>query len=227
MQRHFDSSLKDLKAKLVGMAGQVEKAIEEATDALGTRNSDRLKKVFELEEQINLAHVQIDNDCVTLLALQQPLAADLRLIVSIIKINTDLERMGDQAVNISKNTERYLKGAPIKPLVDLPIMFKEVKLMVRETIDSFVKHDETLARAVLKRDDIVDELKNKIFRDVIEVIKKDPAAIEQGLNLILIARNLERIGDHATNISEDVIFAATGEDIRHSYQSDAIKRALT
>ncbi len=227
MERHFDTYLKDLKAKLIGMAGQVEKAIEEATEALGTRNTDKLQRVHEIEGKVNLAHVEIDNDCVKLLALQQPLAADLRLIVSIIKINTDLERMGDQAVNIARNTERYLKSAPLKPLVDLPIMFREVKHMVRETLDSFVKANEKLARAVLKRDDIVDELKNKIFRDVIEVIKANPEGIEQGLNLILIARNLERIGDHATNISEDVIFAATGEDIRHSYQSDSIKRALT
>ncbi len=227
MERHFDASLRELKEQLVSMAGLVELAIEAATEALQKRDREKIALVHDIERRVNAAHIAVDNSCVKLLAMQQPLAADLRLIVATIKINTDLERMGDQAVNIAHNTERYIQGEPLKPLVDLPRMFEEARVMVRETLDSFVRTDAALAREVLRRDDIVDGLKNKIFRDVLDHIKAKPEHIEQGLNLILIARNLERIGDHATNIAEDVIFAITGEDIRHSARVETIKKALT
>ncbi|MBI3554918.1 MAG: phosphate signaling complex protein PhoU [Deltaproteobacteria bacterium] len=227
MERHFDASLRELKEQLVSMAGLVELAIEAATEALQKRDREKIALVHDIERRVNAAHIAVDNSCVKLLALQQPLAADLRLIVATIKINTDLERMGDQAVNIAHNTERYIQGEPLKPLIDLPRMFDEVRVMVRETLDSFVRTDAALAREVLRRDDIVDGLKNKIFRDVLDHVKARPEHIEQGLNLILVARNLERIGDHATNIAEDVIFAITGEDIRHSARVETIKGALT
>ncbi len=226
MERHFDTSLRELKEQLVTMAGLVEKAIEEATQGLQSANVERFENVFDLEKKINQCHISVDSACLKLLALQQPLAADLRLIFAIIKINTDLERMGDQAVNIARNAEEYIKAAPLKPLVDLPIMFQEVRQMVGITLDSFVKNNEPLAREVLKRDDRVDALKNKIFKDVLEHLKTHSAQVEQGLTLILIARNLERIGDHATNIAEDVIFALKGEDVRHSTQVSTIKSAL-
>ena len=226
MERHFDVSLRDLKEQLVSMAGSVERAIENATEALTARDRSKIENVYELEKKVNQAHINIDDACVKLLALQQPLAADLRLIVAVLKINTDLERMGDQAVNIAHNTERYINDLPLKPLIDLPVMFIEARHMVREAIDSFVRRDMQLARAVMLRDDRVDALKNKIFRDVLDHIKASPDQIEQGLSLILIARNLERIGDHATNIAEDVIFAITGEDVRHSPRPESIKEAL-
>jgi phosphate transport system protein len=222
----LETGLGELKEQLLGMAGNVERAIELATEALLEWNAAKFPLVFEFEKKINQAHLAVDDGCVKLLALHQPLAADLRLIVACLKINTDLERMGDQAVNISHNAERYLKAAPIKPLVDLPIMSHEVRVMVRESIDAFVRRSEAVARAVLVRDDRVDALKNKIFRDVLDHLKTSPGDIEQGLNLILIARNLERIGDHATNIAEDVIFAITGEDIRHSPRTETIKESL-
>ncbi len=226
MERHFDTSLRELKEQLVTMAGLVEKAIEEATQGLQSADVERFQNVFDLEKKINQCHISVDSACLKLLALQQPLAADLRLIFAIIKINTDLERMGDQAVNIARNAQEYIKAAPLKPLVDLPIMFQEVRQMVGITLDSFVKNNEPLAREVLKRDDRVDALKNKIFKDVLEHLKTHSAQVEQGLTLILIARNLERIGDHATNIAEDVIFALKGEDVRHSAQVSTIKSAL-
>lgn len=222
MPRHFDTGLRSLKEELVSMAGLVEKAIEIAALALQRRESAVIAQVYEIEKKVNEAHKAVDESCIKLLALQQPMAADLRLIVAVIKINTDLERMGDQAVNIAHNSERYLKGQALKPLLDLPLMGDEARFMVREAIDSFVKTDDRLARDVLERDDKVDALKNKIFSDVLNHIKSKPDLIEQGLNLILIARNLERIGDHATNIAEDVIFAISGEDIRHS----SVKSAL-
>jgi phosphate transport system protein len=143
------------------------------------------------------------------------MAKDLRLIVAIIKINTDLERMGDQAINISHNGRRYLQEPALKPLIDIPRMSDEVRAMVRDSLDALVRGDANLAEQVLKRDDIVDAFKNQIFRELITYMLASPKSIEQALNLILISRNLERIGDHATNIAEDVIFVVTGRDIRH------------
>ena len=215
-ERHFDTSLKELKEKLLSMAGYVEKAIENATQALLESNTLKLSPVYEIEKKVNQAHINVDDGCVKLLALQQPLAVDLRLIVAILKINTDLERMGDQAVNIAHNTERYLKGALLKVLSGFPQISTEVRFMVRTCLDAFVSSSESAAKDVLIRDDKVDDLKNKIFHDILEHLKKNPQDIEQGLNLILIARNLERIGDHATNIAEDVIYVLTGQDIRHT-----------
>lgn len=230
MERQFDASLLKLKENLVSMAGLVEHAIETVKGAVETGTVSSIKNVFEIEKKVNQFHIEIDGTCLKLLALQQPLAADLRLIVAIIKINTDLERMGDQAVNIAMNAERYLKQPPLGSLSDLSVMFTETQIMVREAIDSFVKTDEALARRVLSRDDQVDALKHKIFKDTLELLKTQIPSpehpIEQGLTLILIARNLERIGDHATNISEDVIFAITGEDIRHSPRVETVKGAL-
>jgi len=220
MPRNFDSGLQSLKEELVTMAGLVEKAIECATIALQKRDSHKLALVHEIEKKVNTAHKAVDESCLKLLALQQPMANDLRLIVAVIKINTDLERMGDQAVNIAHNSERYLKEPALKSLIDLPEMAEEARLMVREAIDAFVKKDAPLARVVLARDDKVDALKNKVFRDVLEIMKHEPAKIDPGLSLILIARNLERIGDHATNIAEDVIFVISAEDVRHSVRAE-------
>lgn len=218
--------IRELKEQLLGMAGNVERSIEHATAALLEWDPSKIAAVFEIEKKINKAHLSVDDGCVKLLALHQPLAKDLRLIIATLKISTDLERMGDQAVNIAHNAERYLKAPPLKPLVDLPAMSHEVRVMVRDSLDAFVKRSETAAREILIRDDKVDALKNKIFRDVVEHLKTTPGDIEQGLNLILIARNLERIGDHATNIAEDVIFAITGEDIRHTPRIETIKESL-
>lgn len=224
MERHLDTGLRELKGKLLGMGGYVERMIELATDCIKTGDLKMLSMVHELEKTVNQQHIAVDNSSIKLLALQQPLAADLRLIVAVLKINTDLERMGDQAVNIANNIERYLKGAPIQQSVDeLSQMSAETRLMVREALDSFVRIDEELAGKVLKRDDKVDAFKDRIFRDVLERIKKHPAEIEQGLNLILVARNLERIGDHATNIAEDVIYAISGEDVRHAARAETAK----
>ena len=225
-ERHFDSSLRELKEQLLSMGGYVERAIENATQALIEWSPQKLSNVFEIEKKVNQLHITIDEGCVRLLATQQPFAADLRLIVAILKINTDLERMGDQAVNIAHNGDRYMKAVPLKPLVDLPKMSSDVRVMVRLCLDAFVNGSELIAKDVLTRDDTVDAFKNKIFRDVLEHLKASPKEIEQGLNLILIARNLERIGDHATNIAEDVIFALTGEDIRHSPRTETIKESL-
>lgn len=221
MERHVDSELQKVRELILEMGGHVEQALEEATRALIERNPDRFKRVEELEVKINQAHLAVDDLCLRVLATQSPLAGDLRLIVAMIKINTDLERMGDQSVNISHNGRRYLAEPPLKPLIDLPRMADEVRLMVREALDALVKQDPALAQDVLNRDDTVDAFKNQIFRELITYMISDPKSIERALNLILIARNLERLGDHATNIAEDVIFAVTGRDVRHGGLKDA------
>jgi phosphate transport system protein len=215
MVRHFDAELKHLKDSILTMGGMVEKALESATQALIHRDAKLFEEVFELERKINRQHVAVDEECLTMLARQSPLAADLRLVLAVVKINTDLERMGDQAVNIAKNGQRYIAEAPIKPLIDLPKMAAAVQAMVRKALDAFVRTDTALAHQVLSSDDEVDNFKHLIFRELIKLMREQPKIIEQALTLILIARNLERLGDHATNIAEDVIFAVTGKDIRH------------
>lgn len=215
MDRSIDSGMSKLKNKLLLMGGYVEKAIEEATVGLVEGKADRFSKVHDHEKIVNQLHKEVDEDCLHLLATESPMARDLRTIIAVIKINTDLERMGDQAVNIALNAAEYLRDPPIKPLIDIPRMAEISRWMVREALDAFVRVDLKLADEVLKRDDEVDELKNQIFRELLTYMVSDPKKIEQALNLILIARNLERVGDHATNIAEDVIFIGTGKDIRH------------
>jgi phosphate transport system protein len=215
MQRHFEQELKNLKEQILEMGGHVEEAVEVATQALIQRQPQMFKRVHELESKINREHIEVDESCLQLLARQSPLAADLRLVIAVLKISTDLERMGDQAVNIAYNAKDYMEGDPIKDLVDIPIMAKEVRVMVRDALDAFVRQDGGLAKEVLKKDDVVDSLKDKVFKDLIQFMTVNPTKVEQALDLILIARNLERLGDHATNIAEDVIFAVTGKDIRH------------
>lgn len=215
MQRHFEQELKNLKEQILEMGSHVEEAVEAATQALIQRQPQMFKRVHELESKINREHIEVDESCLQLLARQSPLAADLRLVIAVLKISTDLERMGDQAVNIAYNAKDYMEGEPIKELVDIPKMAAEVRAMVRDALDAFVRQDGNLAREVLKKDDQVDALKDKVFQDLIQFMTSNPSRVEQALDLILIARNLERLGDHATNIAEDVIFAVTGQDIRH------------
>jgi phosphate transport system protein len=220
MSRHLDEELSQLKTLLLEMGGCVEKAIEEAIQGLIKRESSRLEEVHALEKRIDDSHLKVDEACIGLLARQQPMANDLRWVVAVLKINADLERMGDQAVNIAQNAALYLEKDPIKPLVDIPKMAQSVQLMVRESLDALVRLDEKLARRVLSEDDAVDNLKDSIFRELMELMKKGGTDIEQAMRLILIARNLERLGDHATNIAEDVIYAASGRDIRHGRRED-------
>jgi phosphate transport system protein len=215
MERRFESELKDLKSRILAMGGFVELAIEKATMALQARNPALFDEVHAVERKINQAHVDIDNMCLTILARQAPVAADLRLILAIIKINNDLERMGDQSVNICYNTEHYLADRNIEVSLNLPEMAALVKVMVRNSLDAFMRGDTKLAQTVLESDDAVDEIKNRVFELLVPYMQANPEKIEASLDLILIARNLERMGDHATNIAEDVIFACTGEDVRH------------
>lgn len=211
----MDSQLDDLKKLILSMGGHVEKALSAATAALLNRNFDLFRDVHAIETKINEAHILVDEKCIQVLAKQGPVAKDLRLIVSIIKINTDLERMGDQSVNISHTGKDYLTRNSIGNLTDIAKMSDIAREMVKGSLDSFVRADADMARKILSMDDELDQLKNKVFTDVMALMKRSPNDVEAGLDLILIARNLERMGDHATNIAEDVIYAFTGRDIRH------------
>lgn len=215
MERRFEAELKDLKNRILAMGGYVEQAIEFATLALNERNVKKLDQVHELEKKVNEAHIEVDSACLQAIARMSPLAADLRLIFAIVKINTDLERMGDQAVNIAYNAEHYLADRKIEIDLNFSKMSAVVRTMVRESLDAFMRGDIELAQKVLESDDQVDAFKNGVFDQLIPYMKTHPDQIETALDLILIARNLERMGDHATNIAEDVIFACTGADIRH------------
>lgn len=215
MTRQIDTKLDDVKKIILTMGGHVERAIEEVTQALIQRDIARFAKVHELESFINREQIQIDEACFELLAKQGPVAKDLRLILSIIKINTDLERMGDQAVNIAHTGKDYLAKNFTLNLDDITVMSKLVRNMVQKSLDSFVRMDAEKAKEIMKLDDEVDNYKRKISREIKHWMMQNAPLVEAGLDLIMIAKNFERIGDHATNIAEDVIFATTGADIRH------------
>jgi phosphate transport system protein len=212
---HFQEQLEVLKERLLVMGGLAEERVRAVVEALVERNVDLVDAVQMGDEPINSLHIEIDNRCFKLLALHQPMAADLRAIVAGVKINTDLERVGDLAVNIAEAVRRYLLHPPVKQLIDIPRMAEIAQRMLRDALDSFVRRDVDLAQAVLNEDDKLDALKTQVFRELLTYMLQDPATIEPGLDLILISRHLERIGDHATNIAEDVIFMVSARDVRH------------
>ena len=213
--RHFQEELEALKERLLAMGGLAEERVRESVRCLTDRDRSALDAVLAGDEPVNALHIEIDDRCVKLLALHQPMAADLRAIVAAVKINTDLERVGDLAVNIGEAARRYLAHAPVKPLIDIPRMGDLAQQMLRHALDAFVRRDVPLAEAVLAQDDTLDALKTQIFRELLTYMLQDPGTIEPALDLILISRHLERIGDHATNVAEDVIFMVSARDVRH------------
>jgi phosphate transport system protein len=213
--RHFQEELEALKERLLAMGGLAEERVRVAVRAVAEREGGALQAVLSGDEPINDFHIELDDRCFKLLALHQPMAADLRTIVAAVKINTDLERVGDLAVNVAEAGKRYLQHPPVKPLIDIPRMGDIAQVMLRDALDAFVRRDVFLAEAVLAKDDDLDALKTQIFRELLTFMLQDPATIEPALDLILISRHLERIGDHATNIAEDVIFMVSARDVRH------------
>jgi phosphate transport system protein len=213
--RHFEEALEALKERLLAMGGLAEERVRTAVSGLSGRDPDLVEQVLVGDEPINDLHIEIDDRCFKLLALHQPMAADLRAIVAAVKINTDLERVGDLAVNIAEAAKRYLQHPPVKPLIDIPRMGDIAQSMLRDALDAFVRRDIALAEKVLAEDDVLDALKTQIFRELLTFMLSDPSTIEAALDLILISRHLERIGDHATNIAEDVIFLVSARDVRH------------
>jgi phosphate transport system protein len=213
--RHFQEELEQLQTRLLEMGGLAEENVRLAVSGLVDRNPDVIERVLTGDEPLNKLHIEIDGRCFTLLALYQPMAADLRAIVAAVKINTDLERVGDLAVNIAEAARRYTAHAPVKKLIDIPRMATIAQTMLRDALDAFVRRDIGLAQHVLNEDDRLDALKTQIFRELLTYMLQDPTTIEPALDLILISRHLERIGDHATNIAEDVIFIVSARDVRH------------
>jgi phosphate transport system protein len=212
---HFQEELAALKTRLLEMGGLAEDRVRSAVRALVERDGAAVDRVLAGDQPINQLHIEIDNRCFTLLALHQPMAVDLRAIVSAVKINTDLERVGDLAINIAEAARRYLRHPPVKELIDIPRMAEIAQRMLRDALDAFVRHDTALAQTVLNEDDALDGLKTQVFRELLTYMLQNPSTIEPSMDLVLVSRHLERIGDHATNIAEDVIFMVSAKDVRH------------
>jgi phosphate transport system protein len=217
-RHHFESELQGLKNRLLNMGAMVEERVHRAIQALMERNLGVAEEIVRGDQEVNELQIEIDERCLRLFALQQPMASDLRLITAAMKINADLERIGDQAVNIAEQAVRILAHPPLKPQIDLPRMAEIAERMTRESLDAFVRKDADLARAILTRDDEVDQLKDHVFRVLLTYMMADPGTIERALSLILVSRHLERIADHATNIAEDVIFVVEAKDVRHHHE---------
>ncbi len=214
MERHFASELQTLRERLLAMGSVAEIMIDRSVAALVQRAPRLVEDVLAHEEEMDLLCIEIDDRCFTLLALQQPMASDLRFLVAAIKINGDLERIGDQAVSIALRARALATQPEVKPLIDIPRMAELAQAMVRRSLDAFVRRDPALARSVIDDDDAVDSLRDQVFRELLTYMMADPATIPRALALILVSRNLERIADHATNVAEDVIYLVRGEDVR-------------
>ncbi len=214
-QRHFDDELQQLKERLLTMAGMAEQAVGKAVKALVDRNAALAREVMQDDTSINQCEVDIEDTCLGLLARYQPEAKDLRFIAMVFKIVNDLERVGDQAVNISERTLDLLKEPLLKPLIDIPNMAMLAQQMLKDALDAFVNQNAELARAVCRRDDEVDHLNDAVYHELLIYMTQDPKTITRAVDLILIGRHLERVADHATNIAEDVYYLVHGTTIKH------------
>ncbi len=213
--RAYEQDLEKLREKILRMGGLCEDAIERAMEALIERNADMARATIEKDHLINTLEVEIDEQCIELLALRQPVGSDLRLITTGLKISTDLERIGDLSVNLCERVLDLLQSPPLKPLIDLPRMARMSIAMVHDSLNAYVRRDTELAESVCRRDDEVDDLNEQIFRELLTYMMENPQNISRALSLSMIARYLERIADHANNISQMVIYLVKGKDIRH------------
>ena len=213
--RHFEDELEKLKQCLVAMAGLAETQVASAVASLLERDTERAREVIEGDGDIDDLELQVDNQAVQLLALQQPMARDLRFITMAMKIGNDLERVGDHAVNIAQNVAYIVAAPPLPHLPELEEMVGLATDMLNDALDAFVRADSGLAREIGKRDDRVDELHENVFRIVLTHMMEDPRKIGAGIDMILVSRNLERIADLATNVAEDVVFMVEGRTIKH------------
>lgn len=208
---HFQQNLKEVKHKVLRMGSLVEVIVDKAVTSLKEQNLELAKTIVEEDDKIDAMDLKIEMDCMKLLALQQPLAKDLRTIATALKIITDLERMGDHAVNISKITLEIGKEPLIKPLIDIPRMAKIAQEMIRLSLDAFVKEDIELAKKVAQMDQEVDDIYQAIIDELLEMIVKDPSITKQATKLMFVGRYLERIADHTTNVCERIIYMVTGK----------------
>ena len=215
MQRHFDEQIADLKEKLLLMSGRAEEIIRKALESLMSRDSELAGEVIVDDAAIDRMEIDIEEACIQLLALQQPLATDLRLITSALKISNDLERVGDHAVNIAGCAQQLANKSPVKPLADLPALAEKSIGMLRDALDAFVRGDAEAARLLVRRDDEVDALNRQMFAELMRRMIADPQQVERSMTLVLVGRNLERIADLATNVAEEVVFIAEARIIKH------------
>jgi phosphate transport system protein len=221
MERQFDQELGALKEHLLRMAGFAEQSVAQSLKALVQRDNSLAKKVHADDAMLDRLEIEIDNRCIKLLALRQPTATDLRFIAMAMKISSELERIGDQAVNIAHRAEELNREPILKPLVDIPRMAEHAQGMIHDSLDAFVYAKPDVARRVIERDERVDLLNRQLHRELTSFMIEDPHTITRCLNLMSVAHNLERIGDHATNIAEDIVFLYEARDIRHQSESAA------
>lgn len=215
MERHFEKDLNELKDRLLWMGSLAERAVHQAMHSVLDSDEQLAKRVLAEEDAINEVQLELDDRVVQLLALHQLMAVDLRFVLAVSRINNDLERIGDQAVNIAHGALRILRHPRVKPYVDLPRMSESVEEMMRDALNAVVRRDAGLAHHVLSMDDQVDNYRDQIFRELLTYMMGDSSVVFPAFELILVAKNLERIGDHATNIAEDVIYIVHGQDVRH------------
>jgi len=216
MQRHFEQELQDLKGKILRMGGLVEEQVQGALRALVERDSDLARKIIANDRQVNTLDVEVDEECLRLLALQQPAARDLRFITTAMKISTELERISDLAENICERAIELNEEPQLKPYIDVPRMANWSLRMVKESLDAFVNHDADLARKVCMDDDFVDDLTHQLFRELLSFMLENPQTITRAIRITFIAKYLERIADHATNVAELVVYMVEGKIIRHT-----------
>ncbi len=221
METHFQQELNKLKENLLKIAGLAEQAISNAVEALVQRNMSLAEKTIKEDEKINQMEILIDEWCLKLLALYQPMAADLRFITSAMRINIELERIGDLAVNIAERVISLNQEPQLKPYIDIPRMAEITQAMVKDVLDAFVNGDTNLARAVCERDDQVDALNDQVFRELLTYMMADPKTITRAVHLIIVSRCLERIADHTTNIAEGIIFMVKALVIKHHADAKA------
>jgi phosphate transport system protein len=215
MKEHFSERLETLRRQLITMGAQAETQIASAIEALVTGDAVKARAVIDGDKAIDQLEIRIDEDAIDLLATQQPVAGDLRLLVSALKINADLERIGDHAVNIAEAAERMSKTRPFKPWVDIPYMAEIARGMLQDSLDAFVRRDAKLALAVCKRDDLLDEKNKSLIRELLTYMAENSALISACIEILGVSKNLERVGDLATNISEETIYIAQGDIIKH------------
>jgi phosphate transport system protein len=216
MHRHFDDELKTLKEKILRMGGLAEEQVQGALRALVERDSDLARKVIENDHRVNALDVEVDEDCLRLLALQQPTARDLRFITTAMKISTELERISDLAENIGERAIELNEEPQLKPYIDIPRMADWALQMVKEALDAFVNYDATQARKVCTDDDFIDDLTHQLFRELLSFMLEDPKTVTRAIRITFIAKYLERIADHATNVAELVVYMVEGKIIRHT-----------
>ncbi|MBI1737679.1 MAG: phosphate signaling complex protein PhoU [Acidobacteria bacterium] len=215
MERHFEQELEEMKERLLWMGSLAERAVHQSVQALLESNEALAQGVIEEEPAINQMQMEIDDRVVQMLALQQLMASDLRFVLAVSRINADLERIGDQAVNIAQSAMRVVRHPRVNPYIDLPRMSRAAEEMVRDSLNALVNKDIEMARGVMLRDDQVDHLRDQVFRELLTYMMENSTVVFPAFELILVAKNLERIADHATNIAEDVIYIVAGRDVRH------------